>query len=330
MENKYDVIVAGTGASGMFAALSLPRNLNVLMITKDKTENSNSYLAQGGICTLKEPGDYDAFFEDTMRAGRFENSEASVRCMIEHAAEVNRKLISYGVEFDKKEDGDFDYTREGAHSACRILHHKDVTGKEITSKLIDAARKRDNIEIQEYTLMMDLVMEGGRCCGMVVREEDGTLRQIDAKAVILATGGMGGLFEHSTNFRHITGDSFAMAAKHGIRLKNLNYIQIHPTVLYTNKPGRGFLISESVRGEGAVLLKKNGARFVDELLPRDVVSAAIQEEIQKTHSECVWLSLEGNRKNGFGPGSPISIRPAWKKDMICAANRFRLRRRSII
>ena len=106
MENKYDVIVAGTGASGMFAALSLPRNLNVLMITKDKTENSNSYLAQGGICTLKEPGDYDAFFEDTMRAGRFENSEASVRCMIEHAAEVNRKLISYGVEFDKKEDGD--------------------------------------------------------------------------------------------------------------------------------------------------------------------------------------------------------------------------------
>ena len=293
MENKYDVIVAGTGASGMFAALSLPRNLNVLMITKDKTENSNSYLAQGGICTLKEPGDYDAFFEDTMRAGRFENSEASVRCMIEHAAEVNRKLISYGVEFDKKEDGDFDYTREGAHSACRILHHKDVTGKEITSKLIDAARKRDNIEIQEYTLMMDLVMEGGRCCGMVVREEDGTLRQIDAKAVILATGGMGGLFEHSTNFRHITGDNFAMAAKHGIRLKNLNYIQIHPTVLYTNKPGRGFLISESVRGEGAVLLNKNGARFVDELLPRDVVSAAIQEEIQKTHSECVWLSLEG-------------------------------------
>ena len=112
-------------------------------------------------------------------------------------------------------------------------------------------------------------------------------RQIDAKAVILATGGMGGLFEHSTNFLHITGDSFAMAAKHGICLKNLNYIQIHPTVLYTNKPGRGFLISESVRGEGAVLLNKNGARFVDELLPRDVVSAAIQEVIQKTHSECV-------------------------------------------
>lgn len=293
MESNYDVIVAGTGASGMFAALSLPRNLSVLMITKDKTENSNSYLAQGGICTLKEESDYEAFFEDTMRAGRFENSEASVRCMIEHAAEVNRELISYGVEYDKKENGEFDYTREGAHSAYRILHHKDVTGKEITSKLIAAARARDNIEIVEYTLMMDLVMEKGSCRGIVVREENGTLRQLSAKAVILATGGMGGLFEHSTNFRHITGDSFAMAAKHGIRLKNLSYIQIHPTVLYTNKPGRGFLISESVRGEGAVLLNKNGQRFVDELQPRDVVSAAIQAEMKKTHSPCVWLSLRG-------------------------------------
>lgn len=293
MDKKYDVIVVGTGTAGMFAALSLPENLKVLMITKDKTENSNSYLAQGGICTLKEKSDYQAFFEDTMRAGRYENNEESVKCMIEHAAEVNREIIAYGVEFDCGQDGKFDYTREGAHSTCRILHHKDVTGREITSKLIAAARERENIEIREYTLMMDLVMEENRCCGVVARDQQGKLSQIDAKAVILATGGMGGLFEHSTNFRHITGDSFAMAAKHNIRLKNLNYIQIHPTVLYTNKPGRGFLISESVRGEGAILINNKGERFVDELLPRDVVSAAIQEEIKKTHSECVWLSLVG-------------------------------------
>lgn len=293
MDRKYDVIVVGTGAAGMFAALSLPEDLNVLMITKDKTENSNSYLAQGGICTLKEKDDFEAFFEDTMRAGRYENNEDSVKCMIEHAAEVNRELIAYGVEFDCGQDGEFDYTREGAHSICRILHHKDITGREITSKLIAAARGRENIEIQEYTLMMDLVMEENRCCGVITRDLQGELSQIYAKAVILATGGMGGLFEHSTNFRHITGDSFAMAAKHGIRLKNLNYIQIHPTVLYTHKPGRGFLISESVRGEGAILINNKGERFVDELLPRDVVSAAIQEEIKKTHSECVWLSLVG-------------------------------------
>lgn len=293
MESKYDVIVAGTGASGLFAALSLPQNVNVLMITKDKTENSNSYLAQGGICTLKEEQDFETFFEDTLRAGRYENNKESVKCMIQGAAEVNRRLISYGVEFDRSEDGGFDYTREGAHSSCRILHHKDVTGKEITSKLIDAARKKKNITIEEYTLMMDLVMEGNRCCGIIVKDRDGQLRQIQAKAVILATGGMGGLFEHSTNFRHITGDSFAMASKHHIKLKNLNYIQIHPTVLYSNKPGRGFLISESVRGEGAILINNKGERFVDELLPRDVVSAAIQEEMTKTRSQCVYLSLAG-------------------------------------
>ncbi len=293
MKSKYDVIIAGTGASGMFAALSLPHDMAVLMITKDRTENSNSYLAQGGICNLKEESDFDAFFEDTLKAGRYENSKEAVRCMIENAPKVNAKLVSYGVEFDRNRDGGLDYTREGAHSVCRILHHKDVTGKEITSKLIAAARKRDNIEIQEYTLMMDLLMEQNRCTGIVAKDNQGKLRQIFAKSVILATGGMGGLFEHSTNFPHITGDSFALAAKHGIKLKNLNYVQIHPTVLYSNKPGRGFLISESVRGEGAVLLNSKGERFVDELLPRDVVSAAIQEEMNKNHSDCVYLSLVG-------------------------------------
>lgn len=293
MKSKYDVIIVGTGASGMFAALSLPQNMAVLMITKDRTENSNSYLAQGGICTLKEESDFDAFFEDTLRAGKYENNEESVRCMIEGAPGVNAKLVSYGVEFDRNQDGELDYTREGAHSICRILHHKDITGREITSKLIAAARKRDNIEFCEFTLMMDLLMENNRCTGIVAKDSEGRIRQIFAKSVILATGGMGGLFDHSTNFPHITGDSFALAAKHSIKLKNLNYVQIHPTVLYSGKPGRGFLISESVRGEGAVLLNSKGERFVDELLPRDVVSAAIQKEMKKDHSDCVYLSLVG-------------------------------------
>lgn len=293
MKSKYDVIIVGTGASGMFAALSLPHDMAVLMITKDRTENSNSYLAQGGICTLKEESDFDAFFEDTLKAGKYENSEESVKCMIKGAPGVNARLVSYGVEFDRDQDGEIDYTREGAHSICRILHHKDITGREITSKLIAAAKKQDNIEIYEYTLMMDFVMEQNRCIGIVAKDAEGKVQQIFAKSVILATGGMGGLFEHSTNFPHITGDSFALAAKHGIKLKNLNYVQIHPTVLYSNKPGRGFLISESVRGEGAVLLNNKGERFVDELLPRDVVSAAIQEEMNRLGSDCVYLSLVG-------------------------------------
>ncbi len=287
----YDVIIVGTGVAGLFAALSISPKLSILMISKDKIKNSDSYLAQGGICTLKEPSDFDSFLEDTLRAGKYENKEDSVRVMIENSPMIMERLIQYGVEFDYNKDGDFDYTREGAHSTYRILHHKDVTGKEITNKLLNTVKKRDNITLCEYTKMLDLIIEDSSCKGIVMQSCD-TVKAVYARETILATGGIGGLFAHSTNFRHITGDSFALALKHGIELENINYIQIHPTTLYETDVNRKFLISESVRGEGAILLNKAGERFVDELLPRDVVTEAIRHQMEEDGRPYVMLSIK--------------------------------------
>ena len=291
--NNYDVIIVGTGVAGLFTALSISPELRILMISKDKIKNSDSYLAQGGICTLKEPADFDSFLEDTLRAGRYENKEDSVRVMIENSPMIMDRLIEYGVLFDKDKDGGFEYTREGAHSTYRILHHKDVTGKEITNKLLNNVRERDNITLCEFTKMLDLIIEDNSCKGVVLA--DGVRDQIKpvyAREVVLATGGIGGLFAHSTNFRHITGDSFALALRHGVELENINYIQIHPTSLYEVNKNRKFLISESVRGEGGILLNKAGERFVDELLPRDVVTEAIRKQMELDERPYVMLSIK--------------------------------------
>ncbi|WP_294578809.1 L-aspartate oxidase [uncultured Thomasclavelia sp.] len=290
MEYNYDVIIVGTGAAGLFAGLCLPTSLKILMITKDKIENSDSYLAQGGICTLKSADDFDAFYQDTLKAGKNENNPESVKIMIQQSPQIMKDLMDYGVEFDRDINGNLAYTREGAHSQYRILHHQDVTGKEITSKLIKQVKTRENIDIVENMTMLDIINKNNKASGIVV-EKDGKNYQINAKVIILATGGLGGLFQHSSNFRHITGDSFAIALRNNIVLENINYIQIHPTTLYTTKPGRSFLISESVRGEGAYLLNPRMERFVDELLPRDVVSNAIKAEMDKYNAKYVYLSV---------------------------------------
>lgn len=291
ISTKYDVIIVGTGVAGLFAALSISPKYKILMISKDKIKNSDSYLAQGGICTLKEPSDFDSFFEDTLKAGRYENKEASVKVMIENSPMIMERLIEYGVCFDVNEDGSFEYTREGAHSTYRILHHKDVTGKEITNKLLNNVRERDNITLCEYTKMLDVIIKDNTCHGIVLSQGDKS-KAVYAKEVVLATGGIGGLFAHSTNFRHITGDSFALALRHGIELENINYIQIHPTSLYEKDAKRKFLISESVRGEGGILLNKDGERFVDELLPRDVVTEAIRKQMDLDGRPYVMLSIK--------------------------------------
>ncbi|MCM1173310.1 MAG: L-aspartate oxidase [Clostridium sp.] len=289
--DKYDVIIVGTGVAGLFTALSVAPNYKLLLISKDKIENSDSYLAQGGICTLKEPADFDSFLEDTLRAGRYENNQDSVKVMIENSPMIMDRLVEYGVKFDINEDGTYEYTREGAHSTYRILHHKDVTGKEITNKLLNNVRERENITLKEYTKMLDFIIEDNVCHGVVIKEKD-AVRAVYAKQVVLATGGIGGLFTHSTNFRHITGDSFALALRHGVKLQNINYIQIHPTTLYEEAKNRKFLISESVRGEGGILLNKKGERFVDELLPRDVVTEAIRKQMDEDGRPFVMLSIK--------------------------------------
>ena len=291
MEKNFDYIIVGSGASGLFCALHLPTDKQILFITKDALENSDSYLAQGGICVLKNNDDYDAYFEDTMKAGHYENNRHSVEIMIRSSQDIIRDLIDFGVAFEQ-DHGGFAYTREGGHSAPRILFHKDITGKEITSKLLTQAKKRDNIQMMEYCTMLDILEENNTCYGIVARMQNGEIHILKANYTILASGGLGGLYTHSTNFRHLTGDALAIALKHNIELEHLDYIQIHPTTLYSEKPGRRFLISESVRGEGAVLLNKDKKRFVDELLPRDVVTKAIYEEMEKQNIPHVWLSLK--------------------------------------
>ncbi|RDU24036.1 L-aspartate oxidase [Anaerosacchariphilus polymeriproducens] len=291
MNNSYDVIIVGTGAAGLYAALTLPNDYNILMITKDSLINSDSYLAQGGISTLLNENDYDSYFEDTLKAGHYKNDKESVRVMIQKSNQIIENLIKYGVKFDLK-NGEYDYTREGGHSANRILHKNDSTGEEIVTKLIVNAKKRDNINILEYATMTDIIQEDNVCYGIYLKYKEESIQPIFANYVILATGGLGGLFKNSTNFSHISGDSFAIAIKNNIELENINYIQIHPTALYSKKHGRRLLISESVRGEGAVLLNEKKERFVNELLPRDVVVEAIFAEMKKYHVDHVYLRLE--------------------------------------
>lgn len=287
---QTDILIVGTGASGLFAALHVPEDRQVLMITKDEVEHSDSFLAQGGICVLRDDTDYDSFMEDTLKAGHYENRVESVDIMIRSSRDVIRELVDYGVDFAKK-DGEFDYTREGCHSKPRILFHEDITGEEITSKLLKAVRTRSNVTILEHVTMLDLVEKDNRCYGVVASKEDGEDCFLEAEYTILATGGIGGLYKHSTNYPHLTGDALALALRHHIELEHIDYIQIHPTTLYSQKPGRRFLISESVRGEGAKLYGADGKRFANEVLPRDLLTAEIRKQMEKDQTPYVWLDM---------------------------------------
>ena len=203
MDMYTDVVIAGTGAGGLFSALSLPRDRKIIMITKSDLESSDSFLAQGGICVLRNEDDYDSYFEDTMRAGHYENRKESVDIMIRSSQHIIRSLIGYGVEFQKapeeEEDGDkaellkeYAFTREGAHSRPRILFHEDVTGKEITSKLLAQVKKLENVSIYEYTAMTDILVKDGKCAGILASGPDGEEIRIHADYTIFATGGIGG------------------------------------------------------------------------------------------------------------------------------------------
>ena len=325
-----ETLVIGAGAAGLNCALHLPAGSDVLVVCKGGLKESDSFLAQGGICVLHDEGDAESYFEDTMRAGHYENDPATVRCMIEHSRATIDELISFGVRFAREENGELAYTREGAHSRPRIVFHADCTGREITSRLLSAAQKRTNIELRPYTTMVDLLFAEDGCCGAVLRDNrTHELTLVYAGNTVLATGGVGGLFAHSTNYRILTGDGVGAAVFHGVAADHLDYVQIHPTTLYAKGRGRRFLISESVRGEGAHLLNAAGERFVDELLPRDVVTAAIRREMAREGSEYVRLDLSSVRggertlekhfpgilrrlrKEGLRvPGEPVPVVPA--------------------
>ena len=289
---KTDILIVGSGCSGLYCALQLPRDKQITVITKADLESNDSFLAQGGMCMLKDESDYDSYFEDTMKAGHYENDKKSVEIMIRSSQDVVRDLLSYGVDFKREENGELAFTREGAHSQKRIVFHEDITGKEITSHLLEQVKKLPNVTLMEYTTLLDIVEKDNTCYGAVLKMQDGSIELVEADDTVLASGGIGGLYRHSTNFRHLTGDALAIAARHGVELKNINYVQIHPTTLYSEKKeDRSFLISESVRGEGAKLYDKNMNRFVNELLPRDLLTEAIHEQMKKDHTDYVWEDL---------------------------------------
>ena len=288
---KTQIVIVGSGVAGLFTALCLPDDKEILIITKENLKDADSYPAQGGVCVLKSGDDYKGFFEDTMKAGHYENNPDAVRVMIESSPEIIGTLVQLGVQFDTNDGGEFDYTREGAHRQNRILHFKDETGRQITDTLLAIAMQRPNITFVTRTTMIDFIERDNECFGIVCEDEYGEMGAIIADDIVLATGGIGGLFLNSTNFPHITGDSFALSLKHGVELQDMNYIQIHPTTLYSKKKGRRFLISESVRGEGAILLNENGERFTDELQPRDVVTNAIVKEMKKFGTDHVYITL---------------------------------------
>jgi len=297
-KEEYDLIVVGTGVGGCYSVLNSNEDKKILMITKAKLEESDSYLAQGGICVLKDSNDFESFFEDTMKAGHYKNNEESVKEMITNSPKIIEELVSYGVDFEKRNE-EFKYTKEGGHSKTRILYHKDITGEEITKKLLENVKKRKNTLILEDTTLMDIISKDNICYGAILKDKNGEIHRVYSKDVILACGGIGGNFENSTNYPHLTGDGVKISEKNNIKLKNLDYIQVHPTTLYSEKKGRRFLISESTRGEGAVLYNKNIDRFVDELMPRDYVTKEILAQMEGDNSKHIWLDMRPIKKRGI-------------------------------
>ncbi|MFL0168197.1 L-aspartate oxidase [Candidatus Clostridium helianthi] len=290
--NKFvDVLIIGSGVSGLYCGLNLRKDLNVLIVCKDKITCSNTYLAQGGISVAKGVEDIPLYIEDTLKAGRYKNDLEAVETLINESMVNIELLIEMGLAFDRNKDGSLNFTKEGAHSVNRIVHTKDNTGESTAKILIDKVKKRENISVYENTHFVDIIEKENKCIGALLIRECEQIN-VYAKAVVLATGGIGGLFNNSTNQRILTGDGIASAIRHNIELKDMNYIQIHPTAFYEEGENkRKFLISESLRGEGGILTNIKGERFINELLPRDVVSEAVYNQIKETELPYVNLDI---------------------------------------
>lgn len=293
-----DVIIIGSGIAGVYTALEIPNNRQIAIITKETLEISNSVLAQGGIAvSLDEQNDSPTLhFKDTLFAGAGLCDEKSVWVLVEEAAENIRNLCRIGVNFDKS-GNHLSLTREGAHSVNRIIHSGDTTGKEVCDKLIEEARRKENITIYERFFAVDLIVEQGQCKGVIVYDElQDEMKIFRANAVVVATGGFGQIYSHTTNPEVATGDGVGMCLRAGAEAMDMEFVQFHPTVLYHPKD-KSFLISEAVRGEGAQLKNVHGERFMQkyhelgELAPRDVVSRANFEEMSITASENVFLDI---------------------------------------
>lgn len=285
--NKYkaDVIIIGSGIAGLVVAELLSHKKNVILISKENIENSNSSLAQGGIAASIDKNDnWKKHFIDTIVAGNDHNIENTTMELVKNAPKAIQQLVNLGVSFDRDEDNNFQLGREGGHHKNRIIHAGgDSTGKKITECLISAII--NDITIHHHTMVYDLLVNEGKCVGAIAKNGANETVIYEAHHTILATGGIGGLYSITSNDLSITGDGIAMAYRAGVELVDLEFIQFHPTMLITKK-NPYVLISEAVRGEGARLINQRGEYIMDgihplkDLAPRDIVSRQVYNAIQ--------------------------------------------------
>lgn len=297
---RFDVLIVGTGISGIYAALNLDSSLNILMLSKKELTLCNSALAQGGVAAVmdKEHDDSELHIKDTLIAGQYKNNLDNVKILVEQGPrDVERLVEKYGVDFDRNEDGSLALTLEGGHSRRRIAHHKDTTGFEIETNLIEQVQKLTNVTVINNSVLCRLEKENDVFFAEVITENGG-YEYYCAGSVIMATGGIGRVYDFTTNSAIATGDGIQLAYNLGAEIKNLSYVQFHPTAFADKENRECFLISEAVRGEGAYLLNCNKERFMPryeperrELAPRDVVSKCIMEEQKKTGSDEFWLDI---------------------------------------
>jgi L-aspartate oxidase len=295
-----DVLVIGGGVAGLRAAIAAAdEGADVLVLTKDTIDQSNTWYAQGGVAAVLQPADsYQSHIDDTEKGGAGLCDHEAVDVVIKEGPQRVLELLQWGANFDKQAGNPHGlaFTREGGHSFARILHaYGDATGKELAQTLIRTVRGRESIRVSENTFVIDLLTEEGKCRG-VLALIDGHVNVIWSKRTILASGGAGQLYRETTNPKIATADGHAMAYRAGATLQDMEMVQFHPTTLYVAGSSRA-LITEAVRGEGAFLVDRNGYRFMPdyhemaELAPRDVVSRAIVEQIRKTHFTHVFLDV---------------------------------------
>ncbi len=297
MEKIYDVIIVGAGAAGLYAALQFDSDVKVLLLAKRELSLSNSSLAQGGVAAVldKDNDNFKLHIADTLIAGKYKNDLAAIEVLVTEGPTDVLNLKKLGVAFDLDETGKMQMTLEAGHSRHRIVHHKDSTGKAITDVLIDNVKELPNVDVLENTMLYDIKKIAGGFTAFLL--QNGKTFAVNSRYCIMATGGVGRVYAYTTNSAIATGDGITMAHNLGARIKHLSYIQFHPTAFAAEKDRERFLISEAVRGEGAVLLNCRGERFAfdydkrGELAPRDVVSEAIMLEAKKTDSESFYLDI---------------------------------------
>jgi L-aspartate oxidase len=296
----YDVVVIGSGISGLYTSINLSEDLNVLVISKDELNMNNSYLAQGGIAAVLDKEDnYEIHIKDTLIAGEYTNNTKHLDILIKEGPIDVMRLVDIGVDFDRDENGNLAKTLEGGHSKKRIVHHKDKTGKEVINKLLNYITTKENISTMDKTLVADINKEKDLFELNIIKDEK--FKTIYCTSLVLATGGIGKVYKYTTNSKIATGDGIALAHKLGANIKNISKIQFHPTALNLGSNER-FLVSEAVRGEGGILLNKNGHRFMfdydnrGELAPRNVVAKGIYNESIKYNSEDIYIDISHKDK----------------------------------